>query len=89
VTRLQALPRVDIVYAYVGADGLLGEAVRLHRSAGLVLAGFGSGTFPPVLLEAAVRAVHDGILVVLASRSTSGRTIMTPIRVHCLLQAGV
>jgi L-asparaginase len=78
VTGLRTLPRVDIVYAYGGADGLLVDAVRLHRSAGLVLAGFGSGTFPPVFLEAGVRAVRDGIPVVLGSRSTSGRIIMTP-----------
>jgi L-asparaginase len=72
------LPRVDIVYAYGGADGLLVDAVRQHRSNGLVLAGFGSGTFPPSFLEAGVRAVAEGIPVVLASRSTSGRTIQTP-----------
>jgi L-asparaginase len=78
VEALPTLPRVDIVYAYGGADGLLIEAVRQHASAGLVLAGFGSGTFPPVFLETGVRAVNDGIPVVLASRATSGRIIMTP-----------
>jgi L-asparaginase len=78
VTTMQTLPRVDIVYAYGGADGLLVDAVRQHRSAGLILAGFGSGTFPPVFLDAAMQAVADGIPVVLASRSTSGRIIMTP-----------
>jgi L-asparaginase len=75
---MPALPRVDMVYAYGGADGLLIDAVRQQRSAGLVLAGFGSGTFPPAFLQAAVRAVHDGIPVVLGSRSTSGRIIRTP-----------
>ena len=78
VASLPRLPRVDIVYAYGGADGLLVDAVRQHGSAGLVVAGFGSGTFPPVFLDAARRAAADGIPVVLASRSTSGRTIMTP-----------
>jgi len=78
VASLPRLPRVDIVYAYGGADGLLVDAVRQHGSAGLVVAGFGSGTFPPVFLDAARRAAADGIAVVLASRSTSGRTIMTP-----------
>jgi L-asparaginase len=78
VTAIQALPRVDVVYAYGGADGLLIDAVRQHRSAGLVLAGFGSGTFPPAFLEAGLSAVRAGMPVVLASRSTSGRIIMTP-----------
>jgi L-asparaginase len=78
VASTPSLPRVDIVYAYGGADGLLVDAVHQHRSAGLVVAGFGSGTFPPVFLDAATRAAADGMPVVLASRSTSGRIIMTP-----------
>jgi L-asparaginase len=78
VASLPRLPRVDLVYTYGGADGPLVDAVRQHGSAGLVVAGFGSGTFPPVFLEAAMRAATDGIPVVLASRSSSGRTIMTP-----------
>ena len=73
-----SLPRVDIVYAYAGADGMLIDAVRENGSDGLVVAGFGGGTFPPVFIEAAARAVEDGIPVVLASRSTTGRVIMTP-----------
>jgi L-asparaginase len=77
VASLTRLPRVDLVYAYGGADGLLVDAVHQHKPAGLVVAGFGSGTFPPVFLEAAGRAASDGLPVVLASRSTSGRIIMT------------
>ena len=72
------LPRVDIVYSYAGADGLLVDAVRQNGSAGLVLAGFGGGTFPPHVIDAAARAVRQGVVVVLASRSQSGRVVMTP-----------
>jgi L-asparaginase len=78
VDDMEGLPRVDIVYAYAGADGLLVDAVRNNRSDGLVLAGFGGGTFPPAVIEAAVRLVEDGIPVVLASRSTAGRVVITP-----------
>ena len=78
VAGLEALPRVDIVSAYAGADGLLVDAVRGNRSDGLVLAGFGSGHFPPEVTEAAARAVTDGIAVVMASRSAAGRVVMTP-----------
>ena len=74
----QDLPRVDIVYAYAGADGLLVNAASQHGSDALVLAGFGGGTFPPKFLEAGVEAVKAGIPVVLASRATAGRVIMTP-----------
>ncbi len=72
------LPRVDIVHAYAGADGMLIDAVRAHGSDGLVLAGFGAGTFPPAVIAAAEAAVADGMPVVLASRSSAGRVVMTP-----------
>ena len=73
-----ALPRVDIVYAYGGADGVLIDAAREHGVEGLVLAGFGGGSYPGAFLEAGKRAVAAGIPVVLATRSTAGRVIMTP-----------
>ena len=74
------LPRVDIVYSYAGADGLLIDAVRQNGSPGLVVAGFGGGTFPPQVLEAAAAAVEQGIVVALASRSSAGRVVMTPAK---------
>jgi L-asparaginase len=80
VEGLTSLPRVDIVYAYAGADGMLVDAVREHGSDGLVIAGFGGGTFPNAMLEAAGRAVEAGIPVVMASRATAGRVIMTPAK---------
>ena len=73
-----SLPRVDIVYCYAGSDELLIDAVRANGSQGLVLAGFGGGSFPPRAIEAAAQAVTDGIPVVLASRSLAGRVVMTP-----------
>ncbi len=73
-----SLPRVDIVYAYAGADGLLVDAVRNNHSDGLILAGFGGGTYPPAVVQAAAEAVKEGIPVVLASRATAGRVVTTP-----------
>ena len=78
VDDMTDLPRVDIVYSYAGADGLLVDAVRNNKSNGLILAGFGGGTFPPPVIEAALKLVEDGIPVVLATRSTAGRVVMTP-----------
>ncbi len=72
------LPRVDMVYCYAGSDGLLIDAVRANGSDGLVLAGFGAGSYPPTAMEAAARAVAEGIPVVLASRALAGRVVMTP-----------
>ena len=78
VDDMTTLPRIDIVYSYAGADGLLVDAVGNNRSDGLILAGFGGGTFPPAVIDAAVKLVEDGIPVVLATRSTAGRVVITP-----------
>jgi len=78
VSGRQALPRVDIVYAYGGADGVLVDAARQHGVDGLILVGFGGGSYPTAFLDAGKRAVQAGLPVVLATRSTAGRVIMTP-----------
>ena len=78
VSDKDTLPRVDVVYCYAGSDELLINAVRANGSDGLVLAGFGGGSFPPKAAEAAAAAVMEGMPVVLASRSLAGRVVMTP-----------
>jgi L-asparaginase len=78
VAGTAALPRVDIVYSYAGADGLLVDAVRTNGSDGLVVAGFGGGTYPPAVLQAAAMAAEEGMPVVLATRATAGRVVTTP-----------
>jgi L-asparaginase len=72
------LPRVDIVYSYAGADGVLVDALTAHRPDGMVLVGFGGGSYPGAFLEAGKRAVQAGIPVVLATRSWNGRVVITP-----------
>ena len=74
------LPRVDIVYSYAGADGFYLEAARTSRPDGVVVVGFGGGTYPPLFIEAAARLVEDGIPVVMATRATAGRVVATPNR---------
>ncbi len=78
VDEMNTLPRVDIAYCYAGSDELLINAVRANGSDGLVLAGFGGGSFPPRAIEAAAQAVSEGMPIVLASRSIAGRVVMTP-----------
>jgi L-asparaginase len=72
------LPRVDIVHAYAGADGVLVDALTERRPDGIVLVGFGGGSFPTAFLDAGKRAVKAGIPVVLATRSWNGRVVATP-----------
>ena len=80
VTGLDTVPRVDIVYTYAGADGLLVDVVRRNRSDGLVVAGFGGGYYPDAVDDAAALAVKEGIAVVMASRASAGRVMMTPAK---------
>lgn len=75
---LEELPRVDIVYSYTGADGLLVNAVIRNRSEGMIVVGLGSGTLPPLVEAAATEAVRQGITTVLASRVATGRVVTTP-----------
>lgn len=72
---LRALPRVDIVYSHVGADG---RAVEAHVSAGaggIVSAGFGPGQGTPAELAALGQAVEKGIVVVQSSRTGAGPVV--------------
>jgi L-asparaginase len=76
------LPRVDMVYSYAGGDGVLVDALvsqpRERRPDGMVLVGFGGGSYPAAFFEAGQRAVQAGIPVVLATRSWNGRVVTTP-----------
>ncbi len=75
VTGLDALPRVDIVPAYAGADSTLVDAVVAAGAKGIVSAGFPSGSPSPAQKKALVRAAQAGIVVVQSSRAGSGRVI--------------
>jgi L-asparaginase len=72
------LPRVDMVYSYAGGDGVLVDALIERRPDGIVLVGFGGGSYPAAFREAGERAVKAGIPVVLATRSWNGRVVTTP-----------
>jgi L-asparaginase len=78
VTRLEKLPRVDIIYTYAGADGALIEAaVAQGKAQGLVIAGFPTGSGTPAMDEAVKRVVAKGVPVVMTHRGGMGRVIDT------------
>jgi len=78
VTRLQKLPRVDVIYTYAGADGALMEAaVAQARAEGLVIAGFPTGSGTPAMDELTKRFAARGIPVVMTNRGGMGRVIDT------------
>jgi L-asparaginase len=67
---ITALPRVDIIYSYGGADGALVEAAVKAGARGLVSAGFAPGSPSPAQQSAFVEAARSGIVVVQCSRAT-------------------
>ncbi|MDR3538837.1 MAG: asparaginase [Acetobacteraceae bacterium] len=75
VAGLTALPRVDIIPAYAGADSVLVDAVVAAGAKGIVSAGFPSGSPSPAQKDALSEAAASGIVVVQSSRSGSGRVI--------------
>src|ERR1700730_4853331 len=68
-----ALPRVDIVYSYAGADGALVDAAVAAGARGLVSAGFAPGSPTPEQRAAFERAAKSAGVVVQCSRAFSGR----------------
>ena len=76
VSRLTELPRVDIVYGYEGADGLLVRALIDAKVPGIVLAGMAAGAWG-MNLQTLAEARRNGAIVVVTSRTGSGRVIRT------------
>jgi L-asparaginase len=74
VRALDALPRVDISYAYTGADGTAARAFIAAGARGIVSAGFAPGFCGPGDEEVLKDAVRQGIVVVQSTRAGSGRT---------------
>jgi L-asparaginase len=77
LSKIQRLPRVDIIYTYAGADGALIDAAVASKAEGLVIAGFPTGSGTPAMDEAVKRVVAKGIPVVMTNRGGMGRVTDT------------
>ena len=75
---LRALPRVDVVASYQGADGALIDAAVAAGARGLVSAATGDGYPTPWQVEALERASAAGVVIVQSSRVGSGRVPPLP-----------
>lgn len=73
----EPLPRVDVVTSHLGADGAMVHAAVQAGAQGIVLAGSGEGSATPDEVDELVTAAKSGVLVVLATRTGSGRTVRT------------
>ena len=74
IRALDALPRVDITYAYTGSDGSAVRAFIAAGAKGIVSAGFAPGFAGAGDAEALRQAVAQGITVIQSTRAGSGRT---------------
>jgi L-asparaginase len=74
IRALDALPRVDIAYAYVGSDGTAVRAFLAAGARGIVSAGFAPGFPGTADAELLTDAVRQGVVVVQSTRAGSGRT---------------
>lgn len=74
ISALEALPRVDIVYAYSGCDGTATRAFVAGGAKGLVSAGFAPGSPGKLETEAMKQAIREnGVVVMQSTRAGSGR----------------
>ena len=74
-TLLRDLPRVDIAYSHIGADGVGIRAYVAAGARGIVSAGFGPGMTTPAESLAIIDAVAEGVVVVQSSRTNSGPVV--------------
>jgi L-asparaginase len=72
VSRVTALPRVDILYASADMSADLIDAAVDRGAKGIVIAGVGNGNMNKASVDAAARAVKKGVAVVRSSRVATG-----------------
>jgi L-asparaginase type II len=73
ISDVQELPRVDIAYAYAGADSAAIDAFVAAGAKGIVVAGVGRGGASASQGRALDRASKKGVVVVSTTRTGAGR----------------
>jgi L-asparaginase type II len=73
INAITSFPRVDVIYASIGADSVLVDAAVAAGAKGLVVAGVGRGGTTPSQGSALRRARDAGVLVATSNRTGSGR----------------
>jgi L-asparaginase len=72
VTKIAALPRVDVILTYQGAPGDLIKAAADNGAKGIVIAGAGAGATSGTQGEGVSYAVGKGVFVVTTTRAGGG-----------------
>lgn len=74
VSKLDALPKVGIVYSYANASDAPAKALIEDGYQGIVSAGVGNGNLYKTLFDTLATAAHQGVAVVRSSRVPTGAT---------------
>ena len=69
ISKVTALPRVDIVYLHVNCDDILVRAAVSAGALGIVIAAFGHGNLHINIKPALIKIARSGIPVVRSTRS--------------------
>ncbi|MDD7021415.1 MAG: type II asparaginase [Aeromonadales bacterium] len=72
VSKLDKLPRVDIIYTHVSDDGVMADAAVAAGAKGIVSAGSGMGSIHKDTYPALEKAIAKGVVVVRSNRTGSG-----------------
>src|SRR4029077_19209365 len=73
IAAVSALPRVDVILVYQGADGDLIKAAADAGAKGIVIAGAGAGATAGTQQAGIDYATKNGVFVVTTTRAGSGR----------------
>ncbi len=87
-TDFKSVPAVEVAYAYQEAPGYLIDAMVEHGVKGIVVDGTGAGSATTSQSEAIKRAQAKGVVVVMTTRTRSGRVQDTPRRKEALIVPG-
>ena len=80
VTDVNVLPQVDIVYGYVGMNGIAVDAFVKAGTKAIIYAGVGEGTTADTGIESAlIEARKKGVLIVRSSRVGNGMVMRSVI----------
>lgn len=74
IANRTSLPKVSIIYMHTGQDDSQIDDAITHGAKGIVIAGNGNGNVPDSLLPRIAELMHQGIPVVVTSRTGSGIT---------------
>ncbi|MEH7176703.1 asparaginase [Neobacillus vireti] len=72
-----AIPQVEIIKCYIGADGKFIKAARESGVKGIVLEGVGRGQVAPQMMEEIEKSLSEGIILVITTSAEEGSVYTT------------